>query len=275
MSRCHLALLGAGLFLLAGAALCGGAQADTSDIRRADNGVSLDLGAANLDYAETAGGTVLDTEKGWLPTAHLGLGILAFDRAPIPDLYLRADLQGSLGKTAYDGALCDQFGNCVPATATTNDAIVTGAFQAGRAFPLGRSLMLIPFAELGYRYWDRNLKGTGGYPEHYQNWDALGGVLAQYSPATRWVLSLAGAGGSTFGAKMDLSGETFTLGSQAMWRAQGRIGYRLTDRLELTTSVDYVSFGYGASAPDANSYYEPDSTTHQTTLMLGASYHFF
>ncbi|HZB91226.1 MAG TPA: hypothetical protein VE397_07290, partial [Stellaceae bacterium] len=37
-----------------------GAAADEFDIRKADNGVSLGLGASYLDYAETAGGSTLD-----------------------------------------------------------------------------------------------------------------------------------------------------------------------------------------------------------------------
>ncbi|MGO8914842.1 MAG: hypothetical protein ACLQJR_02920 [Stellaceae bacterium] len=251
------------------------AVADTLDIRKADNGVSLDAGETYLDYAETSGGVTADTEKGWLPTVGLGFGMLAFHNAPIPNLYFRLDARASIGSTAYNGALCDQFGFCTPYQSTTNDQIYTGAAQLGRAFELGRAVLLTPFAEIGYRYWSRDLKGIGGYGETYQNWDAMGGLLLQYSPASRWVLSLSGAAGTTFGASVETSGESFPLGSQLIWRTQGKIGYRLSERIELSLSGEYQSFGYGASPVDANGFYEPDSTTHETTLLLGIAYHFF
>jgi hypothetical protein len=169
--------------------------ADTTDIRKADNGVSLDAGATDLDYAETASGTALDTEKGWLPTVGLGFGMLAFPTAPIPNLYFHLDATASFGSSAYNGALCDQFGNCIPYQSTTNDKIFAGAAQLGRAFALSETLMVTPYAEIGYRYWSRDLQGIGGYGETYHNWDGMGGLLAQYSPASRWVLSLSGAAG--------------------------------------------------------------------------------
>jgi hypothetical protein len=253
----------------------GAAWADTLDIRKADNGVSLDLGAAYLDYGETFAGTTLDTEKGWLPTVGLGVGMLAFPNALIPNLYVHLDARASFGSTHYNGALCDAFGNCTPYQSTTDDAIATGALQLGRGFELGRSVMLTPFVELGYRYWGRDLTGIGGYYEDYSNWDAMGGLLAQLSPMPRWVLSFSGAAGSTFGANLKALGENFSLGSEPTWRLQAKAGYRVTERIELTATAEYQSLRYGASPIDANGFFEPDSTTHQTSLLIGAVWHFF
>lgn len=250
------------------------ARADTDAIRRADNGISLDAGAVDLVYTETAGGAALDTEKGWLPTVGLGLGLLAYPNAPVPDLYARLEARASVGSTAYDGALCDQFGACTPYRSTTRDKIFTGSTQLGRAFEAGRSLMLTPYAEIGYRYWSRDLGGAGGYGEVYQNGNALGGLLVQYSPLSRWVLSLSGAAGTTFCAGMQSFGESFALGSKLIWKARAKAGYRLTGHVELTAVAAYESFGYGASPVDANGYYEPDSTTRETMLLLGFAYRF-
>jgi hypothetical protein len=252
-----------------------GAAADETDIRKADNGLSLDLGATYLDYTETAGGTTLDTEKGWLPTATLAFSLLAYPWAPIPNLYFHIDVTGSTGSTNYSGALCDEFGDCTPYQSTTNDTIIATAARLGRAFSLNRNVMLTPYAEIGYRYWSRDLTGIGGYGEDYYNWEGMGGLLLQYSPAARWVVSLSGSAGSTFGASMQTQGETFTLGDALIWRTEAKLGYRITDRIELTATGGYQSFGFGASAADANGFYEPDSTTHETRLLLGASYHFF
>lgn len=252
-----------------------GALADMLDIRKADNGLSFDVGATYMDFAETQSGTALDTEKGWLPTVDLGFGMLAFPDAPIGNLYFRLDGRASFGSTNYNGALCDEFGNCTPYQATTNDNIFTGAAQLGRAFEIGRAFLLTPYAEIGYRYWDRDLKGIGGYTENYHNWDAVGGLLVQVSPASRWVLSLSGAAGETFGAAMTTFGESFPLSSEITWRVQAKAGYRATERIELTTTIEYSRLAYGASPVDATGFYEPDSTTRQTTLLIGAVWHFF
>ena len=256
------------------------AHADNLDIRKADNAIAVDFGASYLDYGETQGGSTLDTEKGWLPTIGISVGMLAFPDAPIGNLYLHFDGRASLGSTNYNGALCDQYNNCTPYQGTTNDQIFSGDAQLGRAFELGRYAMLTPFAEIGYRYWSRDLTGPGGYTEDYSNWDAMVGLLLQVSPAPRWVLSLSGAAGETFGANMSTAGltgsnENFTLGSDMAWRVQAKAGYRITERLELTSTLEYSSFAYGASPVDAAGYYEPDSTTHQTTFLIGAAWHFF
>lgn len=269
------------LAALAAAALSGPALADTLDIRKADNALTLDAGATYLDYTETQGGTTLDTEKGWLPTVGLSFGMLAFPNAPIPNLYVHLDARASFGSTNYNGGLCDQFGNCIPYQSTTNDQIFTGDLQLGRAFALGRFVMLTPYAEIGYRYWSRDLTGIGGYNEDYKNWDAMGGLLAQVSPAPRWVFTFSGAAGKTFDAVMTTDStitggsENFNLGSELTWRLQAKAGFRLTDRIELTGTAEYSTLSFGASQLDAAGYYEPDSTTHQTTLLLGLAWHFF
>jgi hypothetical protein len=266
---------------LAAVALAPAARADMLDIRKADNGLTLDAGVSNLDYTETQGGSTLDTEKGWLPTVGLSFGMLAFPRAPIPNLYLHLDARASIGSTTYNGGLCDFFGNCVPYQSTTNDQIFTGDLQVGRAFPLGQAIMLTPFIEGGYRYWSRDLGGIGGYNEDYQNWDAMGGLLVQFSPVERWVFSFSGAVGETFGAEMTTdniitgAAENFTLGNELTWRLQAKAGFRLTERIELTATAEYSTLSYGASAVDWTGTYEPDSTTHQTTLLVGAVWHFF
>ena len=266
---------GIGPLLCAATLWPGEVFAGNADIFKADNALSLDFGASYLNYAETQSGMTLDTEKGWLPTAHIGVGMMASERSPIANLYLHIDSQMSLGTTAYNGALCDQFGNCTPYQSDTYNHFFDSAIQLGRGFPLGNEVIVTPFAEIGYRYWARHAGGIGAYAEDYWNWDGLGGLLAQYSPADRWVLSLEGGAGKTFGADMETSGKKFKLGSELIWRTKAEVGYRLTDHLELTSTAAYESIGFAASAVDTNGYYEPDSTTHQTTLMLGVAYHFF
>ncbi len=254
------------------------AFADTMDIRKSDNSFSVDVGASYLDYAEKrpAGGSTLDSEKGWLPTVGLGVGFLSDEGASplLRNLYGRLEGRASAGSTDYDGALQDG----TPATGTTDDRVYSFAAQMGRAFPLGQDLLLTPFVEVGYRHWNRDMLGVHGYSETYTNWDAMGGLLAQYSPEHRWVLSASAAGGTTFSPQMSNYIGDFSLGDDAVWRVRGKIGYLVTDKLELTGTAEYQDFSYGISPPVIRGrigYYEPDSTTHQTTLLAGVSYHFF
>lgn len=272
---------GAGLALLAATALLpGAAMADVTDIRKADNAIELDAGATHLNYKENSGGGTLDSEKGWLSTAHLGVSYLALDQAPVTNLYLHLDVEGSTGSTHYGGALQDlQSGAAVPWQSSTNDNLISTDVQAGYAFPIGRTLMLTPYAELGYRYWDRDLTGAGGYPEHYSNWEGMGGLLAQYSPIARWVLSLSGSAGTTFGGNLDASNIHFRLGDDLTWRTQAKVGFRVTTHLELLGTATYERLGFGASPvypiSPTMGLQEPDSTTHQATVLVGVAYHFF
>lgn len=272
---------GAGWALLATVALLpGAAKADVTDIRNANNAIELDGGATHLNYKEKADGGTLDSEKGWLSTAHLGVSYLALDQSPLTNLYLHLDVQGSTGSTRYGGALQDlQSGAAIPWQSSTNDNIVSTDVQIGYAFPIGSTLMLTPYGEIGYRYWDRDLKGDGGYPEHYSNWEGMGGLLAQYSPIARWVFSLSGSVGMTFGGNLDASGIQFRLGDDLTWRTQAKVGFRITTHLELLGTAAYERLGFGASPVypigPAIGLQEPDSTTHQATILVGIAYHFF
>lgn len=248
------------------------------DIWRSDNAASLDIGTAYLDYGETVGGATLDSEEGWLPTVQVGIGLLANGAAPIPNLYLHANAGMSRGYTTYSGALCDETGHCIPYRSSTDDRIFMGAVRAGIGVPLSDPVLLVPFVEVGYRYWERRGEGVGGYVENYQNWHGLAGLMVQYSPLPRWVASLSAAGGTTFAASMDApeppSGN-FTLGNKPAYRLEGKLGYRFAANWELSGTAAFDDFGFGASAVDAAGYYEPDSTTQETTLLMGISYLFF
>ena len=272
---CPIRILGLAALVLA---LCAHpAAADSIDIRKADNAVNVDFGGTYLNYAETSGGTKQDSEIGWMPTVGVGASLLSSDRAvmALRNLYLHIDGRASYGSTAYDGALCDVFGTCTPYQNSTDDQIYTGSVQVGRAFTLSPHIILTPYGEVGYRHWNRDMRGSYGYTEAYGNGSVLGGLMAQVSPNRRWVITLSAAGGSTFDAAMITGGTTFNLTSETIWRVQGKVGYVLTDRLELTGSAQYQRFSYGASPVNAAGYFEPDSTTEQTTLTVGMAYHFF
>lgn len=269
------------MLAVAGAAVAAiPAQAGDADIQKEDNGLSLGIGTSNINYRETAANasptsSALDDETGWLPTLNASYRMLRGTTGPLANLYIHLEGTASLDNTRYSGATLGG----TPISATTKDEIYSTDIQIGQAFALGPDTLVTPYIEGGYRYWDRNLSGASGV-EDYQNGEVMGGIITQYSPLPRWVFSVSGAGGSTILPQMSKSsGSTgnmsFKLGSTSIWRLRGGIGYRLTPHLELTGIVEFLTFSYGASTVNSSGFYEPKSTTQQTTLLSGLTWQFF
>ncbi len=252
------------------------AMADMATIRSSDNAIWGAVGAAHLDYREkddTA--TTLDTERGWMPSIAAGASVLGGAESPsLPDnLYLALDGEETFGSIHYKGALQDG----TPYQGNTAEQIFALNGRVGYGIAASHQVMLIPFGEMGFRYWDRNL---GSYIEDYKNFDIMAGLMAQYSPAPQWIFTVSGAGGSTFAANMVATNPTmnFDLGSGAMWKVGGKVGYLFTPRMEIFGNLDYTQLNYGHSGgvinPNDNLvYYEPNSQTQQMATRIGLAYH--
>lgn len=263
----------AGLLLsLAGAP----AFADTADIRASNKAVELDVGGSYVKYGESVNRATFDTETGWMPSLSLGWTWLMPEKAswaPFDNLYLHVEGQAVFGDTHYNGGLQNIFtGAVTPYQSTTHDNIYHVTTRVGRFFTLYDGVTITPYLDLGFRSWRRQLTGIGAYSELYQHGEGLGGVLLQVSPVQNLVLSFSGDAGSTFGAEMSTQGSTFNLGSQPVWQIEGKIGYAITPSFELTTSARLDGFGYAKSGVIRGAY-EPDSYTHQMTVMGGLAYH--
>lgn len=260
------------------------AERNIDSIYHEDSGVWLSSGATYMDYAETSSGATLDSETGSIPEVQMGTGVLIPDRAPplLRNLYLRFDGAYKSGGTAYNGALQNIVtGATTPYSTTTDDTVWSASGRVGRGLPLGNlaghSGMLIPFAELGYRHWDRNLTGPYGYDEVYQNWDFMGGVLLQLAVTPKWIVSVNGAIGSTFSARMDTGGVKFPLGDALTWRGGGQVSYNFARHLEVFGAIDVSRLGFGASPAEYTNQryyaYEPTSTTYESSFRMGVAYH--
>jgi hypothetical protein len=251
------------------------AFAGTADIRAADSAVEFDAGGSALKYGESVNGATFDTETGWMPSLALGYSYLAPESSSLlGNLYLHADTQVSFGDSHYNGGLQDIFGNVTPYQGTDHNIIYHVSTRAGRLFEITEGVAVIPYIDLGFRSWRRTLTGPGGYNELYQEGEGMGGALLQVSPMQRLVLSLSGQLGSTFGSEMSTQGTTFNLGSTGVWQIGGKAGYALTPRFELTGSATLDGFGFGKSSL-INGAYEPDSYTHQLSVMGGIAYHLY
>jgi hypothetical protein len=222
-----------------------------------------------LNYKESIPAPSLpDSEHGFIPSVAGGVIFLGNG-----NLYLALDGAVNFGDAHYNGA---NFYTNAPLTGTTHEAITTIDGKFGRGFGTGNA-MLIPYIDIGYRYWDRNL--GGGQVEDYQNFAALGGLMLQVAPTSRLVLSAYGAAGTTFAANMKSDGNNYDLGGAGTYRLGGKVGYNLTPRVELFGTLDYDHFRYAQSSVQydyvlASYANEPGSGTSETTMRVGLGYQF-
>ena len=248
------------------------AKADTTTIRSEDNEIWLSGGTGFFNYKEPASaatGYLSDSEQKWLPSIAAGISGLTKN-----NLYLALEGSYTFGKADYDGDACltSYPYTCMPLKSQTKESISMVDGKVGYAFVLGSKVMLIPYGEFGYRYWNRNL--GAGQVEDYDNFDALGGLMLQVSPTNKLVFSLYGSAGTTISPEAKSATDTFNLGNATMCKAGGKIGYDLTQHVELFTTLDYDHFHYVQSAVQPDGYFEPDSHTDETAIRIGVAYHF-
>ena len=269
------------------------AFANIDDIRAEDKAVTLEIGGSNLRYGESIDKTTFDTEHGWMPSIDVGLNWLTQnDGTWTGNTYLHLDGQASAGDVNYDGGVQVFDGTTFqgfPFSTNTVEQIYHVTGKIGHWFQLSDEVSLTPYLDVGMRGWQRSIGGgpfdAGGFgiltvgntTETYQHYESGAGFLLQVSPISSLVLSASGQFGSTFGATMRSSGLTYNLGSRPVWQIGGGIGYAITPRLELLADARYDGFGYNKSAllqvGGGFVSREPDSYTHQLTLMGGLAYH--
>jgi hypothetical protein len=252
------------------------AKADIETIRGSDNSFWGSMGSSFFNYKEStsATGQIPDSQHGLLPSFAAGVNYMGDNN----NIYFALDGSLSLGKDLYKGAIYDKITSSydVPYETITRETITAIDGKIGKGFAFWDSVMITPYVDIGFRYWDRNL--GDGSSEDYDNFDALGGAMAQFSPLDRLTLSAYGATGLTFAGRMETAGTTFNLGSAGVYKLGGKIGYNLTQHVELFTSLDYDHFHYVKSGVEQITpweyAFEPSSATSDTAVRLGLAYHF-
>ena len=240
-----------------------------------DNEIWFAGGASNLNYKESVK-PIPDSDTGDLASLAGGFSFLTRYNT-----YFAADGSAAFGGGHYNGASYDNATGLydIPAQASTNELVLNVDGKIGQGLPVGRNVMFIPYAELGFRYWKRDLNNDQS--EDYRNFDGMGGVMFQWVPADRVLLSMYGSAGSTFGSSVLANGTTLDLGSAAIEKVGAKVGYDLTHEWEIFSTVDYEHFHYVQSGSELmlignNLYsaYEPSSRTEDTTFRVGFGYHF-
>lgn len=257
------------------------AFADVSDIKASNNQLVFGIMSTNVDYTETGDGTLtpsgtLDTEKGRVPG--YSLSISTMQDLWLGNDYIEAEYDHASGNTNYTGALCTPAGVCGAFgsyVGTSGASLTNYSARYGEGLIVNDLLMLTPYVEFAHHEWDRGVNWGELYTSNYSGI----GVLGQYSPASRLVLSANALFGRTFGNNIDVTGSfSGALGNSNLYRAGAAADYAFTKNFHLNVGVDYTSFQYGISAlyPLGGGYYawEPDSKTNYTTVRIGLGYGF-
>jgi hypothetical protein len=238
------------------------ARANVGTISDSNNAYWASVGTSMLNYKESVQ-PIPDGQRGWIPSVGVGGSYMGNK-----GLYFALDSSVSFGNDHYKGSLIAT--PSVLHERTTQAVITTIDGKLGQGFILGQNTMIVPYVNVGFRYWDRKLSNL--QVEDYQNFTVLGGAMLQYSPMDRLVLTTYGAAGMTLSAQMRTAGVTYDLDSAGIYKLGGKIGYNLTQRLELFTSLDFDHFQYVKSSVN-NGIYEPSSFTSDAAVRLGLSYH--
>jgi len=187
--------------------------------------------------------------------------------------YIEAEFDNSSGTTTYTGAY--QGGVFGSVVVTSGATLVNYSARYGTGIMVNEGFMLTPYAELGHHEWDRGVNWGEVYTHNYYGI----GALAQYSPATRLVLSANALFGSTFGSNIVINGAfSGALGNSSLYRIGAGADYAFAQNLHGNIGFDYTSFSYGISAIyscGVNCFqWEPDSKTNYTTIKIGLGYAF-
>jgi hypothetical protein len=248
-------------------------------IVESNNQVSADFKAMHFGYKEVdTTGAPLDTESGWVPGFGVSLSVMSSCTRDwlTNNLYINFQYSHFKGKTDYVGGpigVPNSFG-----TIRTQDGAIVNDFDVrlGKGFAVRRDVMLTPFFGVGHHEWDRKVNAGEDYTNGYYG----AGLLLQWSPFSRFVLSADGLVGRTFDASVLVEANPglnpttkLDLGASTLYKVGLSGDYALARDFHVNAGVEWIGFDYGIS-PAVNGILEPDSRTRNVTFRIGAGYAF-
>jgi hypothetical protein len=239
-------------------------------IVESNNQISVQYQSIHFDYAETQAGVLLDTEKGWVPG--VGVSVTVMQNWMIDNLYFNGSFAWYRGHTDYVGSL---IGGVFGSVRQENGAIVRDFdFRLGKGFAVHRDFMVTPFFGIGSHDWDRKVNNGEDYTHGY--WGA--GLLLQWSPMSRLVVSADGLIGKTFDPNVFVHAipgfvpdTSLDLGDSRLYKLGLSADYAITRNIHANAGIEYTNFHYGQS-PVVNGILEPDSKTENVTFKVGLGY---
>jgi len=282
-------------------------SAQVKDIISSNNQIKIQYINTRVNYTETIGGAIADTEKGHVPG--FGVTFSAMKDIFFGNDFFEAQVSRLSGNTNYSGSL-GVLGIAVGPLgygpyAQTNGAQMTDySLKFGKGFSFANNTSLItPYIELGNHQWDRKIASvclvttnpcSTNATENYQNYYYGLGIMGQISPMEKLVLTTNLMVGNTFSSTISATGQaplvvsipylvtSFNaqkLGSEKIYKLGLSADYAFTKYLHGSLGVDYTAFKYGRSAPFVAdqlgiAFYEPDSKTRYTTFKVGIGYGF-
>ncbi|MEJ2124215.1 MAG: hypothetical protein P8Y47_05220 [Alphaproteobacteria bacterium] len=237
-------------------------------IKDVNNEVAVYFISTDFDYNEYSGGELLDSETDWVSGGAISASLMR--NWIVDNFYLYGQFSMNSGETKYTGSYIGSnagYGSVVD----KSDADVWDLdLRVGKGFQLQQNLMVTPYLGMGWHEWDRGVNQGEVYSHSYIG----AGLLVQYSPLDRFVVSASGLIGKTYNSEIDIAGPVGfkdDLGNSTIYKLGLEGDYAVTRNLHLKAGVEYVNFDYGKS-DSHNGYYEPDSETENLTVKAGIGY---
>jgi hypothetical protein len=265
-----------------------GHATDNYALFSADNVVGLSLGSQHQHYSEYYGGSIADGNYGGVqPSYHVYFSALR-DWRNISNLYFAGSVSYANGSTTYNGALQNYLtGATTPYSDRTPTRFVDWNIRAGKGFALNEdeNVQLIPYLDYSQHYWDRlNGGGEGDYSEYYRHRAVSVGVIAQYAPSDKWVLSAEAQAGYLFhatvlapshegiinlgnGYYLQGTNGPIKLGNHTTVMAGVGADYAVTYHFHVTANYSWQRYGYGQGVN--NDFIEPTSRTIMQRFEVG------
>jgi hypothetical protein len=265
--------------------------ADNDAFFRANNVIGLGLGSQQQNYREFMRGATVDSNRGDIKPSYRLYVTAQRDLLGIPDLYLGASVSYASGENTYRGALVDGVtGAQIPIAGRTPTRLFDWSLCAGKAFTLNEAATIqwIPYLDYSQHRWDRlDGGGVGDYSEHYSHSMLSVGVIGQYAPTDRLVLSAEAQLGRLYDASVrvrSMEGPLYFNDGPYRYYMNGANGpivlgshnavmfglgadYAVTSTLHVTAGYRWQRFGYGMGTN--NDVVEPKSTSIMQRVEVG------